>query len=188
MFKMRYYQRTENGAEYIEFDVISSSGQATVVISTELLLCGIKTFTCGNGDNIILTPQHRIKVLEFLEEQRAKTREVGVKTLEGWMASSCGSFVDYVFVGDEVDEGFVEYFRDSMPPRSMSPGYLQAGEPYNQEQDKNGRWRSTYTTFVQNGPKWTYVGECFTGETMNRVKMKSRVQQAIEKIRKELSA
>lgn len=89
-----------------------------------------------------------------------------MKTLKGWPKED--NFKDYVQPGDEVDEAMVDHFMNILPPRRMSYGYLQVGEPENQRKDKDGRWKSTYATFQKEAGKWIYKGCCFSGETVHR--------------------
>lgn len=71
--------------------------------------------------------------------------------------------------GDYVDQEIVDYFRDVLPPRNMSAGYLQVGEPYSHVPDQDGRYRATYNTFTKSAPGvWLYCGHCFAGERKHR--------------------
>ena len=92
-----------------------------------------------------------------------------MKTLDEWMEKE-QNFKDYVEVGDEVDEAMVDHFMNILPPRSMSYGYLQAGEPYDHMVDKDGKWKGVYLTFCKEGDKWIYKGHCFPGETENQTR------------------
>ena len=92
-----------------------------------------------------------------------------LKTLQGWHEfaekNSNGSWDKYCKPGDLVDEEVYDYFLDILPPRSMSRGYLQVGEPYSSAFDpETGKWRQTYSTF-QRAEKgvWMYLGNCFPG-------------------------
>ena len=68
--------------------------------------------------------------------------------------------------GDYVDQEIVDYFRDVLPPKSMSSNYLQVGEPYSHVLDQEGRYRATYNTFTKSAPGvWLYRGHCIAGET-----------------------
>ena len=87
-----------------------------------------------------------------------------MKTLKEWMKTD-GSFREYVKPGDEVDEAMVDYFMNILPPRKMSYGYLQVGEPIKSCQDKDGRWKETYATFEKIEGKWVYQGCCFPGRS-----------------------
>lgn len=71
--------------------------------------------------------------------------------------------------GDYVVQEIVDYFRDVLPPRNMSWGYLQVGEPYNHTPDWEGKYRATYNTFTKSAPGvWLYCGHCFAGERKHR--------------------
>lgn len=56
--KYKYLRGSKDSREVFEFD-ISKRGQyiTTCVVDVDLLLCGIKTFPCGNGDDFKLTGQ-----------------------------------------------------------------------------------------------------------------------------------
>lgn len=90
-----------------------------------------------------------------------------MKTYKEWMKSD-KRFDEYIQPGDEVDEAIVDYFMNVLPPRSMSYGYLQAGEPIAHIRDENGRCRVIYTTFAKEAGKWYYKGCCFAGEVEDR--------------------
>lgn len=93
---------------------------------------------------------------------------IKMKTLEGWRASGAGNFEEYVHPGDFVDGGMVDYFVDCLPPRSLSHGYVQMGEPHSSALDKkDGRFRNTYMTFFKDGRNWVYIGNCFGGGLEN---------------------
>ena len=92
-------------------------------------------------------------------------REYKIKEQSDWKADFNEDFQP----GDFVDQDIVDYFRDVLPPRSMGPGYLQVGEPYSHEPDKDGKYRATYNTFTNAAPGvWKYHGHCFAGETEHR--------------------
>lgn len=94
-------------------------------------------------------------------------REYQVKEQSDWKEDFNKDFRP----GDYVDQEIVDYFRDVLPPRSMAPGYLQVGEPYNHVPDKDGRYRATYNTFTAISHAegvWHYCGHCFAGEIQNR--------------------
>ena len=94
------------------------------------------------------------------------------KTLKGWneFAEQTGkySWNDYASVGDVVSEDVVDHFMNIMPPRAMSYGYLQVGEPYSHVYDIDRRLRPTYMTFAKCDGVWRYYGHCFVYETINR--------------------
>lgn len=91
--------------------------------------------------------------------------EYEVKEQSDWK----GDFNKDFNPGDYVEESIVDYFRDCLPPRNMSSGYLQVGEPYNHSPDENGKYRSTYNTFTKSASGiWKYWGHCFSGETKHR--------------------
>ena len=94
------------------------------------------------------------------------------KTLKGWneFTEQTGkySWGDYARIGDIVSEDVTDYFMNVMPPRVMSYGYLQVGEPYNHIYDLDRRIRPTFATFAKSDGVWRYYGHCFAYETINR--------------------
>lgn len=172
MKKLRYYRGSNDCFETIKFDV-TKKGQdiTTCVVKVSLLLAGIKSFPCDNGNDIILTAQQRIKILKFLQAERKKiTDGFLVKTYNGWLQSGLPTFEDYCFPGDEVDEDIVDYFVNSVPPITLRSSCTQAGEADSVEQDSSGRYRNTYTTFhcIENR-RWRYDGLCFRNCNENKV-------------------
>ena len=95
-----------------------------------------------------------------------------MKTLENWCEftdrTGKGSIYDYLNKGDIVSEDIVDNFMDMLPPRAMSYGYLQVGEPYNHVFDIDRRLRPTYMTFAKCDGVWRYYGNCFAYETIDR--------------------
>lgn len=95
-----------------------------------------------------------------------------IKTLDGWCEFSDRtgkeSIYDYLRVGDIVSEDIVDNFMNMLPPRAMSYGYLQVGEPYNHVYDISRALRATYMTFAKCDGHWRYYGNCFAYETIDR--------------------
>ncbi len=95
-----------------------------------------------------------------------------IKTLDGWaeFADRTGreSIYDYLRKGDIVSEDIVDNFMDMLPPRAMSHGYLQAGEPYSYAYDIDRRLRPTFMTFAKCDGQWRFYGNCFAWETVDR--------------------
>ena len=95
-----------------------------------------------------------------------------MKTLEGWYGfadrTGKGSIYDYLNKGDIVSEDIVDNFRDMLPPKAMSYGYLQIGEPYSHVYDADHRLRPTFMTFAKCDGIWRYYGNCFAYETIDR--------------------
>lgn len=99
-----------------------------------------------------------------------------VKTLQGWheFAERTGqsNWDDYCKPGDEIDRETYDYFLDILPPRTMSRGYFQVGEPYSHAQDEDGKWKATWSTFCRSehddgSPQYIYLGNCFAGKDKN---------------------
>lgn len=185
----RYYKGGRDCYEAIECDVTKGNGDyvTTCVINCNLLLCGINSHPCGNGDDLKFDPEQRLEVLEFLQEQRKKiTDKYPVKTHEGWYESGLPTFEDYCSPGDTVDEAMVDYFMNCVPPVAFRSDCSQAGEAFSHEPDEHKRYRATYTTFHRAGEGlWVFDGYCFRGENENRVNRQSKLQTLIYEARRE---
>ena len=194
MSKYRYHRGGLNCSESVEFDIVKRGSYVTTcVVSVRMLLCGIKTHPCGNGDDIKLNDSVALEVLTLVKRERDIIKYSGKpKTLVGWRDS--GLHLDeYLAVGDEVDEALVDEQMNCVPPRSHKPGYLQVGEVYTDALDDRSepdRYRPTYTTFhVKNeaGRRyWIYAGHCFTNEDVNRVPEKDVVGGMLRELKKKL--
>ncbi len=80
-----------------------------------------------------------------------------------------GSFLDYVVCGEEVDEQIYNNFLNILPPIGLKGGQgfsagFQVSEPYCHREDKNGKWRAKYMTFIKKNNKYYYMGLNFQGE------------------------
>lgn len=189
--KMRYYKGSKNSRECVEADELRSDGMyiTTCVVDVELLICGISTFSCGNGDDLKLSPEKRLEILELVKKERKKiTDSYPVKTYEGWHESGLRTFEQYCFPGDTVDEEIVNHFINSVPPIMLREDCTQAGEAYSTEKDpETGRYHSTYTTFSRlEACLWRFEGYCFRGSTVHRVTRPTRLEERILETRKEL--
>ena len=178
----RYIRGSRDNREAVEFD-ISKRGQyiTTCVVNVDLLLCGIKTFPCGNGDDVKLAGQQQLAILELVQAEREKiTSNIEVKTMESWYGSGL-NFDDYCFPGDTVGEDIVDYFVNVVPPVTLRYDCIQAGEEHSSEPDGSGKYRATYTTFHRTGDgRCRFDGYCFEGENQNRVE-KTYSQQRFER-------
>ena len=86
MAEYTYHRGSQNSREAVEFD-ITRRGQyiTTCVVDVDLLICGIKAFPCGNGDDVKLTPEQQLAILETVQQERKRiTDSYPVKTYEGW--------------------------------------------------------------------------------------------------------
>lgn len=187
----RYYRGGRDCYEAVELTVLNRDGsyKTTCVVNVNLLLCGIQAHPCGDGDDLKLTPEQRLKVLEFVQAERKKiTDSFPVKTYEGWQKSGLPTFEDYCSPGEEVDEAVVDHFVNSVPPVLLRSSCTQAGEAYSTEPDeRTGRRRNTYTTFRRAGEgRWIFDGYCFYGENENRHTEPSKLQQFIDEARREV--
>lgn len=189
MAQYRYLRGSKDSYEAVEFDVTKDGGNTyitTCVINVCLLLAGVTAFPCGNGDDIKLTPEQRLEVLEYLQAERKKITEGEVvKTLDGWHKSGLHSWEEYCKPGELVTEDIVDEFANSVPPTSFRSGYVQAGEAYNSEPDGDGIWRDTYTTFTYHGKDstgrslWLHNGYCFRNGTDNKARAETSLERQI---------
>lgn len=182
MERYKYLRGSRDSREIVEFD-ISKRGQyiTTCVVDVDLLLCGILSFPCGNGDDVTLTGQRQLDILELVQAEREKiTSGIEVKTMESWYGSGL-NFDDYCFPGDTVGEDIVDYFVNVVSPVTLRYDCMQAGEEHSCEPDGSGKYRATYTTFHRTGDgRFRFDGYCFKGENQNRVE-KTYSQQRFEK-------
>ena len=189
---LKYYRGGRDSYEAVEGDITRSSDGTyitTCVVNIYLLISGISSHPCGNGDDYTLTPEQQLKVLEFVQAKRKMlTDRDTVKTLDGWHESGLPTFEDYCFPGDTVDQAIVNHFVNSVPPLTLRSDCTQAGEAYDTQQDPDtGQWRSTYTTFSRlSSSSWRFEGYCFKGQTNNRVEQKTRLERRIEELRREV--
>lgn len=79
-----------------------------------------------------------------------------MKTYKGWGNSTAKTIYEYLAVGDEVDEEMIDYFRDILPPATISTFILQVGEASDHIDG-----RATFMTFKKENGKWIYKGDCF---------------------------
>lgn len=188
MTQYRYHRGSQNSREIVEFDLHRRGKYiTTVVVDVDMLICGIKAFPCGNGDDFKLTRELRMEVLEYVQqERRAITDRYQVKTYKGWLESGLRAFEDYCFPGDKVDEEMVEYFVNSVPPTLTLTSCTQGGEPWSYEPDETNGNRQTFITFHRlDGGYWQFDGYCFYKENTNRYIRKSRLEERINEARRE---
>jgi hypothetical protein len=166
--------------------VQGKTGDTTVEISVNLLLCGLTTFSCANGSHYILSANERLEALNLVKENRDKVKNSeSIRTLEGWRQSLYESFCDYADIGDEVNKDIITEFMNVLPPRSLSAAYLQMGEAYSHEFNELGNLRPTYMTFQKKDGRWYYIGMCFGGDTENKVNYRTDIDRAIARIERE---
>lgn len=188
MAQYTYLRGSRDSREAVSFDITRRSQYITTcVVDVYLLICGIKAFPCGNGDDEKLTAQQRLEILELVRAERKRiTDSYPVKTYDGWQASGLPTFDEYCAPGDEVDEEMVEYFVNSVPPVLMRSACTQAGEPFSHEGDEQGGYKPTYTTFHRTEGGWQFDGYCFYGENENRYLRPSRLEERISETRREV--
>lgn len=189
MTRYRYLRGSRDSREAVEYD-ITRRGQyiTTCVVDVDLLICGIKAFPCGSGDDVKLTPEQQLEILETVQAERKKiTDRYPVKTLAGWRESGLRTFEEYCFPGDEVDADVVDMMLNSVPPMLERASCTQAGEAFSSEGDERGGYKPTYATFHHvSGGRWQFDGYCFYGENTNRYLHKSRLERRIEEARREV--
>lgn len=186
--ELKYFRGNRDGYEAVEAYITRRDGTyiAACIINVDLLLCGITSFRCSNGEEYSLTPEQQLKVLEFVRMERKKlTDRKKVKTLYGWQTSGLPTFEDYCFPGDMVSQDIVDCFINSVPPALMRDTCTQAGEAYSSEPDEDGKRRNTYTTFHREPEgNWIFDGYCFFGSNENRVIRPSRLEKRISELRR----
>jgi hypothetical protein len=100
----RYYRGSRDSREAIEIDLAKGDGTyiTTCVVDVDLLLRGINSHPCGNGDDLKLDPETHLKTLQYLQEERRKlTVGVGIKSIDGRLKSGLPSFEDYCQPGEQ---------------------------------------------------------------------------------------
>lgn len=83
-----------------------------------------------------------------------------MKTYANWK----GNLNEYLQVGDIVDEEFVEYFANVLPPAAFNSRLIQIGEPYSHQPDGD-KYKPTYPTLENTAEGWRFCGYCFRGDT-----------------------
>lgn len=75
MTPYKYLRGSRDSREVVEYE-ISRRGHyiTTCVVNVDLLLCGIKVFPCGNGDDVRLAPEQQVEILELVQAERRKIR------------------------------------------------------------------------------------------------------------------
>lgn len=184
----RYHRGGPDTRESIDFDIMDGDAyETTCVVDVDLLLCGIRQFPCGNGDDRRLAPEEVVKVLEAALEGRKALTSAAVKTMDGWHASGL-NFDEYCKPGDEVSEDIVEYFINVLPPITLWATLVQAGEPHSHEPTSGpfGLLAPTYTTFRKQDGHWHYRGACFKGQSDNKdYDIGQSLEKALQEARKE---
>lgn len=107
------------------------------------------------------------------------TTNTEIKTIKGWERFTdehSGENTDwdaYCKPGDTVGEDVYDYFLNILPPRHLSQGLMQVGEPHSHMMNpETGKYQATYATFETIGKSdgamfYRYCGNCFTGSTKN---------------------
>ena len=178
----RYCKGSEESRETVEIDIVKEGlYQTTCVVDVDLLLCGVRTFSCRNGDELKVD-EILPEMLCFLQAERKKILSgIEIKNLEGWRDSGLSQFEDYCFPGDTVSGDLVDYFVNCVPPVTQLLSCTQVGEAFSCEQDDSEVWRNTYITFHQiDQGHWVFDGYCFKGCNKNKASLKTKIEDAIE--------
>ena len=85
-----------------------------------------------------------------------------MKTMKQWRASGL-SLVQFLQVGDIVDETIQNYFIEVLPTASHTSDCIQMGEPY----DSDEKGRDTYLTLHYKPEGWIYVGDKYKNRTVS---------------------
>lgn len=75
-----------------------------------------------------------------------------------------GNLSQFLRIGDVVDQEFVDYFLNVLPPVCWSNFIIQMGEPYSHDEEGY----PTYATLKNTLNGWVYAGHCRRGETIER--------------------
>jgi hypothetical protein len=186
----KYTKSSRHGYGYESVEFTLDSQYTTCIVNVDMLLCGIKSHSCTNGENYILDCETIIEILQSVREARNSVKySKKLKTLSGWRESGL-NLSDYLAVGDEVDEALVEEQMNCVPPHRHRSDYLQVGEPYCDAYDENFNCSTAYTTFRKktdnNRSCWIYAGHCFTGEVTDQAGERDLPQSMIRKVTEDM--
>jgi hypothetical protein len=171
--------------EHLCISFIGDCGVDRLSVNIQLLCYGITVYRSENGNLVELPPPLCLTLLQHAQQSRETLlAKYPIKTFAGWCESGVSDFSDFCRPNETVDQEMVDYFKNSMPPKTMCDGFLQAGEPYRDVLDENGKCRAIYTTFALIGSAWMFIGYCFAKQNVNRVHTPPRLEQAIESYRK----
>jgi len=192
----RYIKESKERTETVEFDIHENGQYITTcfVAVRYILQHRVTTHPCKNCDNLKLSDRAVVEVLKVAKKARDAVKYSGKqKTLDEW-GNSYMNLDEYLAIGDKVDEALVDMQMNCVPPRSLSYGYLQVGEPYADaldERNNKGCYRATYTTFHKKSDKdyqgWVYAGHCFAGENINRLPEKDVVRSMLREFEAKLA-
>lgn len=104
---------------------------------------------------------------------------VRTKTMKDWHKSKVGSFEQFCKPGDIVGEDIVNEFLNSVPPITHREKFVQAGEPYSHELDReDNKFKATYTTFEKEDAHWIYKGNCFRNKNIDQTYKEDYIEKA----------
>lgn len=86
-----------------------------------------------------------------------------VKTFHEWAEKHC-HIDSYLKPGDVIDQGFFDYFRYDMPPRTLEPDLIQHGKLQEFFRNANRSFCGIYATIEKTNGIWHFIGLCFPGE------------------------
>jgi len=192
----KYQRGTKGRNETVGFDIVGDTNTITCEVDAYRLIIGIRRHPCSNGENLELSDEAAIEVLEFLKKERDFIKHSDAsqpKTLQGWRDSGL-DLSDYVPVGREVDEAIVDEMMNCVPPHRMMGGYLQVGEPYADaldERSQPAKYRPTYATFHKMSKDgnyvWIYAGHCFSGDNVNHMPERDTAGRVLNELKNKLS-
>lgn len=191
MNKYQYLRGSETARETVEFTIPLPDGNTTTcVVDVDHLRCGIKVFPCGNGDDVCLSLEQQLEILEFAQAERKKYAEqFPIKTLTAWHESGIRTFEEFFAPGDKVDEALVDQMMNNLPPHAMGDSYMQAGEAFSHEKGADGVYRPVFSTFQRLGDNcWRFCGYCFSLKTENLYAYPNPMERRIQTIRQKLAA
>lgn len=181
---MKYIRGEETSREAVRIDVMFEDGSPDTVIADFdcCLGCYINTTKKENRNYVFNLPQ-RIKILEFIKEERKKLIDMYTpKTYEGWRNTHL-NFDDYCFPGDIVDNEMVDYFVNCLPPKTLRDSCTQCGEPYGTGEYENGVCGNTYITFSKHDGEWIFDGYCLAGRNENKEHRGTRLDRELNKLK-----
>lgn len=74
MTRYKYIRSSAHSYEAVEFDITKRGRYVTTcVVTVWPLLNGVKTFPCGNGDDVKLSARQRADILGLVQAERAKS-------------------------------------------------------------------------------------------------------------------
>lgn len=143
-----------------------------------------REFPCADGASAVLSNEQLLELLYKVKEAQTEMASSSPKTLKAWEDSGL-DLVEFVSVGDIVDEDIVNYFLNVLPPIVNYRNLLQVSEPFSSEACESGGCKNTYLTFHKEADgNWHFCGACFPYEHVNRADMRPKIDRVLDKIAK----